>query len=78
MTDDAEAMRARIAALEAENDRLREQVDPTTRTWTVAEISAMDHEEYAANERQILAALREGRVCRDDAGPADERGPGRA
>lgn len=80
MTHDREAMRARIAELETENDRLRAQIDASTRTWTVAEISAMDREAYLEHEREVLAALREGRVRHDrrEAGPAQEGGPERA
>jgi hypothetical protein len=83
-----EALRAQNHAFLAENDALRAQIDPAKRTWTASEISAMDHRTYLDHEREVLAALREGRVRRDDAaaaghdgpsaGPADDRGPGRA
>ncbi len=89
------ALKAEIEALRAENAALKAQNDPAKRVWTASEISAMDHQAYLDHERDVLAALREGRVRRDDvlptapgpadagrdgrsAGPAEERGRGRA
>ena len=66
-----DALKAEIDALRAENEALRAQNDPARRVWTASEIAAMDHETYVAHERDVLAALREGRVRRDDVPRAD-------
>jgi hypothetical protein len=69
-----DALRAEIDALRAENEALRAQSDPARRVWTASELGSMGHEEYVAHEREVLAALREGRVRRDDAPRADPDG----
>jgi len=71
MSEDTEALRVQLAAVTAERDALRARCDPARRVWTTSEISGMDHETYVAHERDVLAALREGRVRRDDAPRAD-------
>lgn len=73
MIDDSAALRARLAAVTAERDALLAQRDPARRVWTTGEISGMGHEAYLANEREVLAALREERVRRDDAPQAVSR-----
>lgn len=65
MTDDSAALRARLAAVTAERDALLAQSDPARRVWTTGEIAGMDHEAFLAHEREVLAALREGRIVRD-------------
>lgn len=67
MSEDAETLRAQLAAVTAERDALKAQADPARRVWTTREISGMDHQTYLSYEREVLAALREGRVRRDDA-----------
>jgi hypothetical protein len=71
MTDDPAAVIAENARLRAELEAMRAQADPARRMYRASEIG--DHDFYRANEAEILRALRDGRVVRDDVpAPADD------
>ncbi len=72
---DPAQLAADLAAARAELGLLRARTDPRTKVWTSTELGNMDHADYVEHEREIMHALREGRVVRDDlpapADPAD-------